>query len=65
MGGAYYMGVEEKDYRFLTWEEKALSFAVREPFPSVNSQTDILMGILSGEEKLVLRSNMPEKGVFF
>ena len=57
--------MEEAGYTPLRWEDRALTFAVREPYPSVNSHAGIVMGRISGTETLVLRSNMAEKGVIF
>ena len=42
-----------------------LSFAVREPYPSINSGADIVMGKIKLGESLKLRSCMPENGVIF
>ena len=41
------------------------SFAVREPYPSINSGADIVMGKIKLGESLKLRSCMPENGVIF
>ncbi len=64
-GSAEFLGFSGAGYKMLTWEEKALTFAVREPYPSVNSNAGIVMGKIAGDEKLILRSNMAEKGVIF
>ncbi len=64
-GSAEFLGMEEAGYTPLRWEDRALTFAVREPYPSVNSHAGIVMGRISGTETLVLRSNMAEKGVIF
>jgi hypothetical protein len=42
-----------------------LQFAVREPFPSRTSQTSMVLGRVGENEKLTLRSLMPENGVIF
>lgn len=47
------------------WEEKALVFTVREPFPSRHSQASIIHGRLEGAENLRVKSLMPESGVIF
>lgn len=64
-GGARFLNMEEKEYKPLSWSDRELSFAVREPYPSVNSSTDIVMGRINEDEVLRIRSNMPEKGVIF
>jgi NAD kinase len=47
------------------WDGTELRFAVREPFPSRNSQTSLVCGRLAKSETLKLRSLMPENGVIF
>ena len=47
------------------WEEKRLQFAVREPFPSQNTGTNLIFGEISKTTKLTLQSLMPENGVIF
>jgi hypothetical protein len=42
-----------------------LRFAVREPFPSRTSQTNLVCGRVTASERLRLRSLMPENGVIF
>lgn len=46
-------------------KDDQLMFAVREPFQSKKTQTEIIAGILSGQTKLVLESYMPINGVIF
>jgi hypothetical protein len=53
------------DYRPTPWDAERLQFAVREPFPSKTSRTDIACGLLARGEELRLRSLMPENGVIF
>jgi NAD kinase len=52
-------------YRPLPWDADRLLFAVREPFPSVSSRTDIVFGAIGRGNELRLRSLMPENGVIF
>lgn len=52
-------------YRPLPWDADRLLFAVREPFPSVSSRTDIVFGAIGPGKELRLRSLMPENGVIF
>ncbi|MEO0897184.1 MAG: sugar kinase [Bacteroidota bacterium] len=42
-----------------------LIFAVREPFKSVRTQTDISMGFIDARQELILESYMPNRGVIF
>ena len=52
-------------YQAWAWDERMLQFAVREPFPSRTSQTSMVLGRVGENEKLTLRSLMPENGVIF
>lgn len=45
--------------------DQELLFAVREPFKSVRTQTDISVGILNAQIKLTVESLMPTGGVIF
>ena len=47
------------------WEEAALEFAVREPFPSRSSQATVLCGRIEQGEQLAMTSLMAEGGVIF
>lgn len=47
------------------WSEKRLQFAVREPFPSNVTGTDIVYGEVTNGSQLILESYMPEHGVIF
>ncbi|PJZ78289.1 NAD(+)/NADH kinase [Leptospira neocaledonica] len=49
----------------IPWEEKKLLFAVREPFRSKWSGTDLIAGILHEKEKILIESHMPENGTIF
>ncbi|SFI31458.1 sugar kinase [Bradyrhizobium sp. Gha] len=52
-------------YDALPWDARELRFAVREPFPSRNSQANLVCGRLASEEQLRIRSLMAENGVIF
>lgn len=45
--------------------KEELLFAVREPFKSIRTQADIVAGIISQKNKLVIESLMPTQGVIF
>ncbi len=47
------------------WDSSELQFAVREPFPSRTSQTNLVYGRLTTSQSLSVRSLMPENGVIF
>jgi NAD kinase len=47
------------------WDSPELRFAVREPFPSRTSQTNLVCGRVTTADRLRLRSLMPENGVIF
>ena len=53
------------DYRPLPWNADHLQFAVREPFPSKTSQTDLAYGQIARGHQLCLRSLMPDNGIIF
>lgn len=52
-------------YEALPWDAAELRFAVREPFPSRHSQTNLVCGRLAPADQLRIRSLMPENGVIF
>lgn len=52
-------------YNPLAWDSQQLIFAVREPFPSRSSQTQIVFGKIDKQQPLKLRSRMAENGVIF
>ncbi|NMG27963.1 sugar kinase [Aromatoleum evansii] len=52
-------------YAPLAWDTDRLLFAVREPFPSIASQTGLVFGTVEAGCELRLRSLMPEEGVIF
>jgi NAD kinase len=64
IAGAYGSKVGDA-YRGWAWDEDILQFAVREPFPSRTSQASLVFGRVGGNDRLTLRSLMPENGVIF
>ena len=52
-------------YTPAAWDAPYLNFAVREPFPSVATQTSLVWGRADRNAPLVIRSMMPENGVIF
>ena len=46
-------------------EDEQLMFAVREPFASKKSQTEICVGVLSENTQLIIESFMPNNGLIF
>lgn len=57
--------MKKREIPTINWGDQVLSFVVREPYPSVSSGADIVMGKIKSGECLKLRLNMPEKGVIF
>lgn len=47
------------------WDTKSVQFAVREPFPSNTTGTDLVFGSINNDNPLSLESLMPENGVMF
>ena len=47
------------------WDTKSVHFAVREPFPSNTTGTDLVFGAINKDKPLRLESLMPENGVMF
>lgn len=45
--------------------ETDLLFAVREPFKSIRTQTDIVVGVLKDKHRLTIESYMPNNGIIF
>jgi hypothetical protein len=46
-------------------EDRRLAWFVREPFPSVTTQTSLSFGLLSESERLTITSEMGDGGVVF
>ena len=49
----------------MPWEERALVFAVREPFPTRSSQATLVYGRVQADQPLRVRSRMPDNGIIF
>lgn len=49
----------------MSWDAPYLRFAVREPFPSVATQTSLVFGATDTKTPMKIRSLMPENGVIF
>lgn len=49
----------------LAWEDRALAWAVREPFASRTSRADMVFGMIPEGQELVVESQMPSGGVIF
>lgn len=47
------------------WDAPALTFAVREPFPTRQCQATLVYGGITRAQPLRLRSRMPDHGVIF
>jgi NAD kinase len=65
IAGAFGGSPETTPYSPLPWDSAELRFAVREPFPSRTSQATLVYGRLMKQERLQVRSLMPENGVIF
>jgi NAD kinase len=55
----------EAEFQGRPWEDEALEFAVREPFPSRSSAATVLCGRIEQGEQLTMTSLMAEGGVIF
>jgi NAD kinase len=49
----------------LAWDTDKLLFVVREPFVSKTSGADIVCGLITADQPLIVESTMPEGGVIF
>lgn len=49
----------------IEWDENQLMFAVREPWPSKNSQANMVFGVITPDTPLILTSHMSDYGVIF
>lgn len=63
--GRFGRQIDSAPYFPLPWDSHELQFAVREPFPSRASQTNLVYGRLTKSKHLSVRSLMPENGVIF
>lgn len=52
-------------YKGFAWNRRELLFAVREPFPSIASKTELLFGEITPDKPLEVVSHMPQNGVIF
>lgn len=62
------MGVLGKPHEtrpVMPWDADFLQFAVREPFPSQTTGTDLVFGEVSRQSELLVSSRMPGNGVIF
>ena len=63
---SHFVAVPDNNFNlFESWDEKKLVYSVREPFPSLYSQAENCFGIISDQEKLILRSETPDNAVIF
>lgn len=51
------------DYEKIGWDEKKLSFVVREPFPSSTTDATVVFGTIGEGDPFRVLSKMPENGV--
>jgi NAD kinase len=58
-------GVQQMRGHGFPWEAQHLQFVVREPFPSRNTQADLVFGRITPNQPLNLISAMPGNGVIF
>lgn len=49
----------------IEWDENQLMYAVREPWPSKNSQANMVFGVITPDTPLTLTSHMSDYGVIF
>ena len=56
---------KSNDKPLMSWDDNKLMFAVREPFFSNVTQTDIGFGTITKNQSLKIESNMPTKGIIF
>lgn len=64
-GLAAWMGEDPPPRINLTWEDRRLLWAVREPFVSKHSQANLVAGLLEEGRELAIESLMPTGGVIF
>jgi NAD kinase len=55
----------EVPFSAVPWDASYLRFAVREPFPSIATQTRLVSGKADRRSPLIIRSLMPDNGVIF
>lgn len=59
------LGYEKINTESLAWDDNALDFVVREPFPSNVTQTNIVFGRIDKDDNFSIVSQMPKDGVIF
>ncbi|HEY3393930.1 MAG TPA: hypothetical protein VGK58_14555 [Lacipirellulaceae bacterium] len=64
-GFCRFAGRAEPEPVRMSWEDRRLMWAVREPFRSKHSSADLVAGILEEANELVIGSQMPTSGVIF
>ena len=52
-------------FKPMNWNEEALTYVVREPYPSCSTSANIVFGKIENTSKIVLTSNMPSGGIIF
>lgn len=57
--------VSKDAYHAASWDAPYLQYAVREPFPSIATQAELVCGRADRASPLQIRSLMPENGVIF
>lgn len=55
----------EREYENIKWEDRKLSYVVREPFPSNTTDVSIVFGTIKEGQPFKVLSKMSEKGVIF
>ena len=63
-GAAGVSGRTTKSFE-MPWEERLLTYAVREPFPSQTTGTDLVFGSIASENVFTMTSLMANNGVIF
>jgi NAD kinase len=65
-GVAAFLGVPQPEHGpHMSWEDRRLLWAVREPFVSRTTQASLVMGRIADGEELMVESLMPASGVIF
>ncbi|MBX3421767.1 MAG: NAD(+)/NADH kinase [Pirellulaceae bacterium] len=64
-GVAQMLGTELASNISLSWEDRKLLWAVREPFKSQRTQATLVAGVIDEGEGLIIESLMPDGGIIF
>jgi len=64
-GAEQIAGVRSKTDASFAWDDQRLKFAVREPFPSATTGTDLVYGDINQKQPLIVSSMMANDGVVF